>query len=272
MMIGMKGLIQNPKGEIIEFPILSSLKEGLTPIEYFITTHGSRKGLADTALKTAQAGYLTRRLFNVAQDVVVTKNDCGTKSGIVISKTNALGIEVSIAKNIKGRVLAEDIVENNETLFKRGHLLTALQAQDLEAKGITSVVVRSPMTCKLTQGVCQLCYGHDVTTNQLVDLGEAVGTIAAQSLGEPSTQLTMNTKHAHGSVTAGGDITQGLPRVEEVFDRRIPKNPAVIAHLDGVIGEILDDNGVKTITILPEGGSKRAKKHALFKIKKEFQI
>ncbi len=260
MMIGMKGLIQNPKGEIIEFPILSSLKEGLTPIEYFITTHGSRKGLADTALKTAQAGYLTRRLFNVAQDVVVTKNDCGTKSGIVISKTNALGIEVSIAKNIKGRVLAEDIVENNETLFKRGHLLTALQAQDLEAKGITSVVVRSPMTCKLTQGVCQLCYGHDVTTNQLVDLGEAVGTIAAQSLGEPSTQLTMNTKHAHGSVTAGGDITQGLPRVEEVFDRRIPKNPAVIAHLDGVIGEILDDNGVKTITILPEGGSKRAKK------------
>ncbi len=266
MMIGMKGLIQNPKGEIIEFPILSSLKEGLTPIEYFITTHGSRKGLADTALKTAQAGYLTRRLFNVAQDVVVTKDDCGTKAGITISKTNALGIEVSIAKNIKGRVIAEDVAHNGETLFKRGHLLTALEAQELEAKGITSVVVRSPMTCKMTQGVCQLCYGHDVTTNQLVDLGEAVGTIAAQSLGEPSTQLTMNTKHAHGSVTAGGDITQGLPRVEEVFDRRTPKNPAVIAHIDGVIGEILDDNGVKTITILPEGGSKRAKKDLAYPV------
>ncbi|MFZ2593770.1 MAG: DNA-directed RNA polymerase subunit beta' [Minisyncoccia bacterium] len=261
MMIGMKGLIQNPKGDIIEFPITSSYKEGLTPIEYFITTHGSRKGLADTALKTAQAGYLTRRLYNVAQDVIVVVDDCGTKDGIEVTKVNALGIEVSIAKNIKGRVLAENIEKNGAVLFKKGHLLTALEAQSVEAAGVDSVVVRSPMACKCKSGVCQLCYGHDVTTNEQVELGEAVGTVAAQSLGEPSTQLTMNTKHAGGAASAGGDITQGLPRVEEVFDRRTPKNPAVIAHVDGVVGDIITDAGVRTLHIIPDGTSvKRPKK------------
>jgi DNA-directed RNA polymerase subunit beta' len=265
-MVGMKGLIQNPKGDIIEFPIKSSFKEGLTPIEYFITTHGSRKGLADTALKTAQAGYLTRRLFNVAQEIIVTGEDCGVKSGIVVSKTNALGIEVSIAKNIKGRVIVSDIEHNGEVIFKKGTLLSAHDAQKIEALGITEVEVRSPMSCKQKGGVCKMCYGYDVTTNILIDIGEAVGTIAAQSLGEPSTQLTMNTKHAHGTVTAGGDITQGLPRVEEVFDRRTPKNPAVIAHVSGVVSSIKEDAGVTTLTILPEGGSKKAKKDTEYEI------
>jgi DNA-directed RNA polymerase subunit beta' len=259
-MIGMKGLIQNPKGEIIEHPIISSYKEGLTPVEYFISTHGSRKGLADTALKTAQAGYLTRRLFNVASDVIVREADCKTKKSINVTKINALGIEISIARVTKGRVVAQDVEIKGETLFKRGHLLTTLDAERLEKEGVESVFVRSPMTCETLRGVCQQCYGSDLTTNKLIDLGEAVGTVAAQSLGEPSTQLTMNTKHAHGTVTAGGDITQGLPRVEEVFDRRVPKSPALIAHVSGVVSEIREEAGVKTLILLPESGSRKTKK------------
>ncbi len=263
---GMKGLIQNPKGDIIEFPITTSYKEGLTPIEYFITTHGSRKGLADTALKTASAGYLTRRLFDVSQDVIVVEEDCGTQESMTVSKINSLGIEVSIAKNIKGRVLAET-VEANGKKFKKGHLLTGFDAQDIEDAGIEEVKVYSPMMCNTSRGVCAKCYGSDLTTSQQIEVGEAVGTIAAQSLGEPSTQLTMNTKHATGA-SIGGDITQGLPRVEEVIDRRNPKSPAVIARINGTVGEILeDDKGQRTITLLPEtGGKKMLKRETLYKV------
>ncbi len=260
---GMKGLIQNPKGDIIEFPITTSYKEGLTPIEYFITTHGSRKGLADTALKTASAGYLTRRLFDVAQDVIIVEEDCGTKESMSVSKINSLGIEVSIAKNIKGRVLAEAIEVGkggDKKKFKKGHLLTGFDAQDIEDAGVETVQVYSPMMCKTPRGVCAKCYGSDLTTSQQIELGEAVGTIAAQSLGEPSTQLTMNTKHATGA-SIGGDITQGLPRVEEVIDRRNPKSPAVIAKINGTIGEIVEDeNGQRVIMLLPETTSKKALK------------
>tara|TARA_B100000745_G_scaffold70949_2_gene42478 strand:+ start:8190 stop:11864 length:3675 start_codon:yes stop_codon:yes gene_type:complete len=259
-MTGMKGLIQNPNGDIIETPVIASYKEGMTPIEYFITTHGSRKGLADTALKTAQAGYLTRRLFDVAQDIVVTERDCGTKEGVSISRVNALGMEIPLGRATRGRTLAEPVMSGKKELFGRGHLISSLDSTTIEVSEADTVIVRSPMTCKTQRGVCQQCYGFDLTTDELVDIGEAVGTVAAQSLGEPSTQLTMNTKHAGGAASVGGDITQGLPRVEEVFDNRTPKNPAVIARIDGVVADFTKDGEDSIITLLPEGTSKGAKK------------
>ncbi len=264
-MIGMKGLIQNPKGEIIETPVIASYKEGMTPLEYFTSTHGSRKGLADTALKTAQAGYLTRRLFDVAQDIVISEHDCNTKNFVRISRKNTLGVEVPLAKNIKGRVLAEDVKdENGKIVFKKGHLLSAEDAARVDAiSSLESVAVRSPMTCASKFGVCQTCYGYDLTTMELIDLGEAVGTVAAQSLGEPSTQLTMNTKHAGGAAAVGGDITQGLPRVEEVFDRRNPKSPAVIARIGGVVTDVIENETEKRIILTPESGSKNSRKSDL---------
>ncbi len=264
-MIGMKGLIQNPKGEIVETPVIASYKEGMTPLEYFTSTHGSRKGLADTALKTAQAGYLTRRLFDVAQDIVISEKDCKTKKFVRISRTNTLGVEVPLQKNIKGRVLAEDIKdEKGNVVFKKGLLLSAQEAQSIDDMNhIESVAVRSPMTCASKHGVCQTCYGYDLSTMELIDLGEAVGTVAAQSLGEPSTQLTMNTKHAGGAAALGGDITQGLPRVEEVFDRRTPKNPAVIARIDGVVSDVIVNDTEKRIILIPEGSSKNVAKSSL---------
>ncbi|MBI4129038.1 MAG: DNA-directed RNA polymerase subunit beta', partial [Parcubacteria group bacterium] len=226
-MAGMKGLITNPRGEVIEFPILSSYKEGLSPIEYFISTHGARKGLADTALNTARAGYLTRRLFDVAHDVVVLEDDCGTKEGIIIVRPGKENIGGSFAERIGGRVLAQDA-----GTLKRGHLLTRDEGKVLEeAQTIREVTVRSPIHCRVARGVCQKCYGIDLTTGELIDLGEAVGVVAAQAIGEPGTQLTMRTFHTGGVATAGGDITMGLPRVEEVFECRMPKLPASIARV-----------------------------------------
>jgi len=252
-MVGMKGLITNTQGETIEFPIISCMKEGLTPIEYFITTHGSRKGLTDTALNTARAGYLTRRLFDVAQDVVVTMEDCGTKKGVAISSVSASGIEVSLTKILKGRYLAEDIKDaNGEVLFKKGHYMLKTDAEKVSASGVKDVVVRSPMTCEAIRGVCIHCYGADLGKNEVVDIGEAVGTVAAQAIGEPGTQLTMRTFHAGGIASVGGDITQGLPRVEELFENRMPKNAAVISHVDGMVSEIRKDATEKTIVVLPE--------------------
>ncbi|MBP6924008.1 MAG: DNA-directed RNA polymerase subunit beta', partial [Candidatus Pacebacteria bacterium] len=206
-MAGMKGLIVNTRGETLETPVISSMKEGLTPIEYFNTTHGSRKGLADTALQTAKAGYLTRRLFVVAQDAIVTEADCKTKAGTSIGRLSASGIEISFAKAIKGRILAEDATDTKgNVIFKKGHLLSRRDAIVVEGTTCESVVVRSPMTCKTLRGVCQQCYGVDLSTNELVDIGEAVGTVAAQAIGEPGTQLTMNTKHAGGAASVGGDV------------------------------------------------------------------
>jgi DNA-directed RNA polymerase subunit beta' len=257
-MAGMKGLIVNTRGETIEFPVLSSMKEGLSPIEYFNTTHGSRKGLADTALQTAKAGYLTRRLFDVAQDAIVMEDDCGTKQGVTIGRLSASGIEIAFSRAIRGRVLAEPIEVSGETLFKRGHLVSRADALAIEQnKAISFVTVRSPMTCKTLRGVCKHCYGIDLTTNKLVDLGEAVGTVAAQAIGEPGTQLTMNTKHAGGAASVGGDVTQGLPRVEEVFEKRLPKTPAIVSTSDGVVSEIRTDGREKTIVVLPEGTKKK---------------
>jgi DNA-directed RNA polymerase subunit beta' len=261
-MAGMKGLIVNTRGETLEFPVLSSMKEGLSPLEYFITTHGSRKGLADTALQTAKAGYLTRRLFVVAQDAIVTEEDCKTKKGMTIGRVSASGIEIAFSKAIRGRILAEDAKDADGTvLFKKGHLVSRRDALAIEQSGAPSVVVRSPMTCETLQGVCQRCYGIDLTTNQIVDIGEAVGTVAAQAIGEPGTQLTMNTKHAGGAASVGGDVTSGLPRVEEVFEKRAPKIPAVVSHTDGVVTEIRTEGREKIIVVAPEIGSKHAKKN-----------
>ncbi|MEK7133737.1 MAG: DNA-directed RNA polymerase subunit beta' [Patescibacteria group bacterium] len=265
-MVGMKGLITNPRGEIIEFPITSSLKEGLTPIEYFISTHGARKGLADTALNTARAGYLTRRLFDVAHDVVVLEDDCGTKEGVVIPRPGKENIGGSFADRVAGRVLANDAAG-----FKRNHLLNRDDAKAVEDSKEAEVTVRSPMTCKVARGVCQKCYGMDLTTGEIIDVGEAIGVIAAQAIGEPGTQLTMRTFHTGGVATAGGDITMGLPRVEEVFETRIPKLPATIARVSGVVTDIAKDGQETVITILPESSTavktaKAAKKDAEYRV------
>ncbi|MES3004549.1 MAG: DNA-directed RNA polymerase subunit beta' [Patescibacteria group bacterium] len=250
-MAGMKGLIANNEGDIIEFPILSCSKEGFTPLEYFITTHGSRKGLTDTALNTAKSGYLTRKMFVVAQDTIITEEDCGTKEGAIIDKHAISGIEVPIAKHIKGRFLAADVVTKEGTvLFKKGHLLNKAEAQLVESSGVNSVIVRSPLTCKTLNGICINCYGIDLGRNKVVELGEAVGTVAGQAIGEPGTQLTMNTKHA-GAASVSGDIVQGLPRVEELFEKRKPKNPALVASVSGTISEIRQSDKEKVIVITP---------------------
>jgi len=245
-MTGMKGLIQNNQGKTLEFPIIPCYLEGLSPIEYFVTTHGARKGASDTALNTAKAGYLTRRLVDVAQDVVITEEDCGTKEGKIVTKENISGIEISLSKNIRGRVLAGDLKDKNgKVVYKRGFLITKEEATIIDGAGFEEVFVRSPLTCHTVHGICQMCYGLDLGRNHLVDLGEAVGIIAAQAIGEPGTQLTLRTFHAGG--VAGTDITTGLPRVEEIFERRIPKNPAVVSQTDGEILEIKDKDGKEKI-------------------------
>jgi DNA-directed RNA polymerase subunit beta' len=263
-MAGMKGLITNPRGEIIEFPVVSSYKEGLTPIEYFISTHGARKGLADTALNTARAGYLTRRLFDVSHDVVVLEEDCGTKDGIVINRPGKENIGGSFADRINGRVLAEE-VDAKGVSFKRGALLTRDDAKAIEASDAQAVTVRSPMTCRVARGVCQKCYGLDLSKVELIDIGEAVGVVAAQAIGEPGTQLTMRTFHTGGVATAGGDITMGLPRVEEVFECRMPKAPALLAKVTGVIESLERDGQEIVLRILPEGG-KGAKREVEYRV------
>jgi len=250
-MAGMKGLITNTAGETIEFPIMSCSKEGLTPLEYFITTHGSRKGLTDTALNTAKSGYLTRKMFVVAQDTIITEEDCGTKDSIVIDKFAITGIETPIAKHIRGRFLASDVVKDGKVLFKKDHLLNKKDAQLIEASGVTTVNVRSPLSCKTSNGICVKCYGTDLGKNKVVELGEAVGTVAGQAIGEPGTQLSMNTKHAGGTASVGGDIISGLPRVEELFEKRKPKNPAVVSSVSGTVTEIIQTDKEKTIFITP---------------------
>ncbi|MEI7765161.1 MAG: DNA-directed RNA polymerase subunit beta' [bacterium] len=245
-MTGMKGLIQNNQGKILEFPIIPCYHEGLSPVEYFVTTHGARKGASDTALNTAKAGYLTRRLVDVAQDVVITEEDCGTKEGKFVSKENISGIEIPLSKNIRGRILAEDLKDKEGNVaYKKGFLITKEEAYTIEKAGFEEAFVRSPLTCKTVHGLCQKCYGLDLGRNHLVNLGEAVGIIAAQAIGEPGTQLTLRTFHAGG--VAGTDITTGLPRVEEIFERRIPKNPAIVSETDGEIFEIKDKDGKEKI-------------------------
>jgi DNA-directed RNA polymerase subunit beta' len=272
-MLGLKGLVAGSSGRVIDFPVLSSSIEGLTPLEYFIGTHGSRKGLGDTALNTAQSGYLTRRLFDVAQDIVVIENDCKTKQGIKVRNENLGGIEISLAKNIKGRYLSEDMKDDKGKVIKKaGEYISSEESVSLEATGASEAYVRSPMTCETLRGVCQKCYGVDLATGETVDLGEAVGTVAAQSIGEPATQLTMRTFHAGGTASVGGDIVSGLPRVEEIFERRPPKNPAVIADRDGVVVDVIDNEKEKIIQLLPTTEVKYTKTGKVSKSKQNTEV
>ncbi len=250
-MAGMKGLITNTAGETIEFPIISCSKEGLTPLEYFITTHGARKGLTDTALNTAKSGYLTRKMFVVAQDTIITEEDCGTKEGVIIDKFAISGIETPIAKHIRGRFLSLDVMHDGKVMFKKDHLLSKKDAQAIENAGVTSVSVRSPLSCKTPNGICVKCYGVDLGKNKIVELGEAVGTVAGQAIGEPGTQLTMRTFHSGGTASLSGDIVSGLPRVEELFEKRKPKNPAVVMSVSGTISDIKITEKEKLITVTP---------------------
>ncbi|HHO6219789.1 TPA: DNA-directed RNA polymerase subunit beta' [Staphylococcus aureus] len=236
---GMRGLMAAPSGKIIELPITSSFREGLTVLEYFISTHGARKGLADTALKTADSGYLTRRLVDVAQDVIVREEDCGTDRGLLVSdiKEGTEMIEPFIER-IEGRYSKETIrhPETDEITIRPDELITPEIAKKITDAGIEQMYIRSAFTCNARHGVCEKCYGKNLATGEKVEVGEAVGTIAAQSIGEPGTQLTMRTFHTGG--VAGSDITQGLPRIQEIFEARNPKGQAVITEIEGVVEDI----------------------------------
>ncbi len=239
---GMRGLMADPAGRIIRLPIQSNFREGLTALEYFISTHGARKGLADTALRTADAGYLTRRLVDVAQDIIVNEVDCGTQEGIWIRKSDDVAGQ-SMASRLYGRLTAARVVHplTGEVLAERNQMLDHDLIRKILAAGIDEVKVRSPLTCELVHGVCAHCYGMDLGRGKMVELGAAVGIVAAQSIGEPGTQLTLRTFHT-GGVAAGGDITTGLPRVEELFEaRRQPKGEAVMARISGTAKIIQSD-------------------------------
>jgi DNA-directed RNA polymerase subunit beta' len=245
---GIKGLVANPSGKTIELPIKSNLKEGFTILEYFIATHGGRKGKSDTALKTAEAGYLTRRLVDAVQDVIIKEIDCGTTKGHLITQKEAKEFGTSFETSLFGRITFEDIVhpKTGEVLIGKESEIAKAQLRAISENDIQEVSVRSPLTCMTENGVCQQCYGTDLGHSKLVDLGTAVGIIAAQSIGEPGTQLTMRTFHM-GGVAQESDITQGLTRVEELFEARTPKSPAILA---GIHGEIKVNNTGKTIDII----------------------
>ncbi len=247
---GMRGLMSDPSGEILEIPVKASLKEGLTMFEYFISTHGARKGLADTALRTADSGYLTRRLVDVAQDVIVREDDCGTADGILVYDIR-VGREIiePITDRIVGRRCAEDVVHGKETLVKRGEEIDEEKAKEIVDAGIPTVKIRSVLTCKSKYGVCSACYGRDLATGKHVDIGTAVGIIAAQSIGEPGTQLTLRTFHTGGVATE--DIITGLPRVEEIFEARKPKGEAIVAEIGGRVS-FGEDKVHRTVIVTDE--------------------
>ena len=247
---GMRGLMASPSGKIIDIPIRGNFREGLSVLEYFISSHGARKGLADTALRTAESGYLTRRLIDVAQDVIVTEEDCGTTEGTLITEEDSKEMMLSsIRDRLIGRVLADPIPGFDSVQV--GDELTDEIVDQIVASGVKAVRVRSVLGCLAHRGVCRKCYGRDLAANALVGLGAAVGIIAAQSIGEPGTQLTMRTFHTGGIAGAQGDITQGLPRVEELFEARVPKDKAEISEIDGVVEIVKDENtGVRTVRVV----------------------
>jgi DNA-directed RNA polymerase subunit beta' len=239
-MCGMKGLVINPIGEIIELPVKSSYKEGFSVLEYFISTHGARKGTADTALRTSTAGYLTRRLVDVSHEVIVSTKDCKDDSGIEIFRGDADQIGQDFMFKIAGRVSLENI----RGICKKGEIIDNEKAKKIIKSKMQKIRVRSPVSCKSIRGVCQKCYGSDLGDNKLVNLGEAVGVVAAQAVGEPGTQLTLRTFHA-GGVASAGDITSGLPRVQELFEVRVPAGKAEISSVDGKVMEITEDKIIK---------------------------
>ncbi len=256
-MVGMKGLIQDVRGETIELPAKSSYKEGLSVLEYFISAHGARKGSTDTALKTAAAGYLTRRLVDVAQDVFITGDDCGSKKGVEIIRSEGDAYGYSYAERIFSRTALDDIKIDKRVVVKAGDVITREAAKSIQDSKLESIKVRSPITCKALSGICASCYGLDLGRNRKVETGEAVGVIAAQSIGEPGTQLTLRTFHIGG--VAGADITHGLPRIEEVFEARIPKGKSTIVRGDGVVTDIVD-RGLSTIIMIREDAVSKIKR------------
>ena len=246
-MAGIRGLMADPTGKTIDYPITANFREGMNMLEYFISTHGARKGLADTALRTAKSGYLTRRLVDVSQDLIITEHDCGTDKGICIMPLISEGkVMIGIAERIAGRTSLHDIEANGEVIVKSGEIITESLAKKIEEAGISEVWVRSPLACALKKGVCQKCYGHDLSSRKLVPIGEAVGVVAAQSIGEPGTQLTMRTFHT-GGVRSAEDITQGLPRIEQLFEVRRPRKVCILAGLDGRVKEIVTEGKRKVI-------------------------
>jgi DNA-directed RNA polymerase subunit beta' len=246
---GMRGLMASPSGRIIEIPIRGNFRDGLSVLEYFISSHGARKGLADTALRTAESGYLTRRLIDVAQDAIVTEEDCGTTDGVLVTEADSSAMQSDMRGRLNGRVLAEAIpelphIEVNEEL-------TDDIIEEIVSAGVKAVRVRSVLMCQARRGICRKCYGRDLAANSLAAIGMAAGIVAAQSIGEPGTQLTMRTFHSGGIAGAQGDITQGLPRVEELFEARVPKEKAEIAEIDGVVEIVKDENtNARTVRVV----------------------
>ncbi len=250
-MAGMRGLMSDPSGRIIDLPIRSNFREGLSVLEYFISTHGARKGLADTALRTADSGYLTRRLIDVAQDVITLAEDCGTLAGVWLTEPQDKAVLESLRERIIGRYAASAMAnpETGEVIVDRNEEITGDKADELLAAGHERIHVRSALTCALTRGICAMCYGISPARGHIVGQREAVGIVAAQSIGEPGTQLTMRTFHTGGVYVAGGEITTGLPRVTELFEARVPKNKAIISEIDGVV-EVTRDNEVRRIRLV----------------------
>ncbi|MDZ4231729.1 MAG: DNA-directed RNA polymerase subunit beta', partial [Candidatus Pacearchaeota archaeon] len=260
-MAGMKGLVINPAGRIIELPVKSSFKEGFNVLEYFISTHGARKGTADTALRTSTAGYLTRRLIDVAHDLLIAEEDCKDTTGFLVMKAEAEELGQNIVLKLAGRVSAQDVKGH----CKKGEVIDAACARAIGSDpSVESVLVRSPLTCRLTRGIYQKCYGWDLARNKLANMGFAAGIIAAQSIGEPGTQLTMRTFHT-GGVAGGGDITQGLPRVEEIFEGRVPGGKAVLSEVAGIVEDVTDES----VTVIPDakkGAKKKDKEEVVYAI------
>ena len=247
-LVGMKGLVQNPRGDVLELPVKTSLKEGHNVLEYFISTHGARKGTTDTALKTAQAGYLARRLVDVSQDVVIREQDCGTKEGIDVFRSDAKKIGIPFSMRLFSRTSLNDVMNGKKKIVGAGEIMNREMAEAIdEVEGIESVKIRSLVTCKTIYGVCANCYGYDLGKNEPIAIGGAVGIVAAQSISEPGTQLTMRTFHAGG--VAGADITHGLPRIEELFEARSPKGRAFLVTEDGTVDSIEEKGLAKVVKI-----------------------
>jgi DNA-directed RNA polymerase subunit beta' len=237
--------------------VKGSFKEGLSVLEYFLSTHGARKGLVDTALNTAQAGYLTRRLVDVSQDVVVKEKDCKDKEGYVMHAEDGRQIGESLGKRIKGRVILEDIHDKEgNILLKKGTLIDKKMIAQIDALNLEQIRIRSVIACKAKEGICQNCYGYDLSKNALVKIGEAVGIVTAQAIGEPGTQLTMRTFHS-GGVAGGGDITMGLPRVEEIFEARIPAVKAIISDVEGPVASIKEGTRHIDVVITAPSGEEK---------------
>ena len=272
-MAGMKGLVASPTGRIIELPIKHSFKEGFDVLEYFISTHGARKGTADTALRTSASGYLTRRLVDVGHEVIVLEKDCGDKKGTEVFRKDSVEVDQNFRFKIVGRISLEDIrrKDSKKPIVKKGEIIDWEEAREIEKAGIGKARVRSPLSCKSRRGICQKCYGWEMGRNKLVEIGTAVGIIAAQSIGEPGTQLTMRTFHL-GGVTGAGDITRGLPRVEEIFEARAPKGEGVMSLAAGIVKDIDMQGRVVKIKSVSAENPKKTSEIIEYKIPPDSEI